>query len=239
MLEVQGLASGYGALVVVRDVDLSLHAGGRLALVGPNGAGKTTLLETIAGLVPVANGRLLLDGADVSRLRPEVRMRRGLSLVTERRNLFPDLTAMENVRLGRCAAPRAARWAAEEVRRATERVFDLFPPLRQIAQRQVRVLSGGEQQMVAVGRALMGQPRILMLDEPSQGLAPRIVEAMYEAIDAIAHDTAILLVEQDLGLARSVARDVHLMLDGRLRPLSAAELQSDTLVVDELFGARE
>jgi branched-chain amino acid transport system ATP-binding protein len=238
MLEVRDLSSGYGALVVLRTVNLGLQAGGRLALVGPNGAGKTTLLETIAGLVPLAGGRLLLDGADISRLKPEVRVRRGLSLVTERRNLFSDLTVLENVRLGRCAAPATRRWNAAEVLRATERVFDLFRPLRQIAQRPVRVLSGGEQQMVAVGRALMGQPRILMLDEPSQGLAPRIVEAMYEAIDAISHDTAILLVEQDLGLARSVAREVHLMLDGRLRPLSAAELQSDTLVVDELFGVR-
>ena len=236
MLRLSGLSAGYAMIEVVHEVDIELASGRKLALVGLNGAGKTTLLETIAGFVETKAGDITLDGKSLRGLRPEARARLGIALVPERRNLFPELSAWENLRLGRCAYSGADRWAKGAVAAAADRVFALFPKLKVIRDRPVNVMSGGEQQMVAVGRALMAEPKVLMLDEPSQGLAPLLVEAMYEAIQEIAKGTTVLLVEQDMELARSVTDNLLLMSDGRVRPLRRQEIEDDALMRREIFG---
>lgn len=237
MLRLSGLSAGYAMIEVVHDVAIELGVDERLALVGLNGAGKTTLLETIAGFVEAKAGDITLDGKSLLGMRPEARARLGIALVPERRNLFPELSAWENLRLGRCAATAGSRWSKGAVAAAADRVFQLFPKLKVIKDRPVGVMSGGEQQMVAVGRALMAEPKVLMLDEPSQGLAPRLVEAMYEAIQQIAKGMTVLLVEQDIELARSVTDNLLLMSDGRVRPLRKQEIEDDMLMRREIFGA--
>jgi branched-chain amino acid transport system ATP-binding protein len=236
MLSLTDVSSGYSIIRVIKNVSLNVAPGGHVALVGPNGAGKTTLLETIAGFVATQGGSIALENRDIGRLKPEERARQGVVLVPERRNLFPDLTTGENLLLGRCAAP-GDRWSRASITRATDRVFALFPKLREVRDRPTKVMSGGEQQMVAVGRALMAEPKLLMLDEPSQGLAPKLVQAMYEAIQAISKETTVLLVEQDITLARSVTSEIHLILDGGIRRLTEAELNDERLLMREIFGA--
>jgi branched-chain amino acid transport system ATP-binding protein len=237
MLSLTGVSSGYSMIRVIKDVSLNVLAGHHVALVGPNGAGKTTLLETIAGFVKVRGGSIRFEDNDLGHLKPEERARTGIVLVPEKRNLFPDLTGGENLLLGRCSARGADCWSRAAVARASDRVFSLFPKLRDIADRPARVMSGGEQQMVAVGRALMAEPKLLMVDEPSQGLAPKLVQAMYEAIQGISKETTVLLVEQDMALARSVASEIHLILDGSIRRLRDSELQDERFLVREIFGA--
>ena len=237
MLRIEGLSAGYAMIEVVHGVDIALDVGQRLALVGLNGAGKTTLLETIAGFVDAKAGDVLFQGKSLRGLRPEQRARLGIALVPERRNLFPELSGWENLKLGRCACGGSDAWLKGAVEAAGERVFTLFPKLKTIRDRPVSVMSGGEQQMVAVGRALMAEPRMLMLDEPSQGLAPRLVEAMYEAIQEIASQMTVLLVEQDMELARSVTDNLLLMHDGRVRPLLQQEIEDETLMRREIFGS--
>jgi len=236
MLSVKNLSSGYSAVQVLHDVNLTIRQGDRLALVGPNGAGKTTLLETISGFVQVHSGDILLDGHSVAGFRPDMRALAGLSIVTEKRNLFPQMTVLENLKLGRYAAPELNRWAKADVNSALERVFRLFPKLKDLQKRRVSVMSGGEQQMVAVGRALMAEPKILMLDEPSQGLAPRLIEAMYQAIESMGNEIGVFLVEQNIEVVKSVTRNVYLMLDGRIRPLEVAEIEDEHLMIKEVFG---
>lgn len=237
MLHLDRVSSGYHMIEVIHQVDLEVAAGDRLALVGLNGAGKTTLLETIAGFVRATGGDIRFQGRSIMGLRSEDRAKLGIALVTERRNLFPDLTAWENLRLGRCAMAGPDRWKPEKVEEAKERVYTLFPKLAVLHNRPVSVMSGGEQQMVAVGRALMSEPSLLMLDEPSQGLAPKLVEAMYEAIQAIASDMTVLIVEQDLELVKSVADKLFLMQGGHVRPLGHEELEDEELMRREIFGA--
>lgn len=237
MLRINKLSAGYAMIEVVHDVDIDLKTGQKLALVGLNGAGKTTLLEAIAGFVETKAGEITFEDKPLCGLRPEERARLGIALVPERRNLFPELSAWENLQLGRCAFSGRDRWSRGAVAAAADRVFDLFPKLKVIRERPVNVMSGGEQQMVAVGRALMAEPKVLMLDEPSQGLAPRLVEAMYEAIQQIAKGMTVLLVEQDMELARSVTNHLLLMHDGRVRPLLQQEIEDDKLMRREIFGA--
>lgn len=237
MLRIDKLSAGYAMIEVVHDVDIDLETGRKLALVGLNGAGKTTLLEAIAGFVETKAGEITFEGRPLRGLRPEERARLGIALVPERRNLFPELSAWENLQLGRCAFAGRERWSKGAVAAAADRVFTLFPKLKVIRDRPVNVMSGGEQQMVAVGRALMAEPKVLMLDEPSQGLAPRLVEAMYEAIQEIARGMTVLLVEQDIELARSVTSNLLLMHDGRVRPLLQQEIEDDKLMRREIFGA--
>lgn len=237
MLRIDKLSAGYAMIEVVHDVDIDLETGQKLALVGLNGAGKTTLLEAIAGFVETKAGEITFEGRPLRGLRPEERARLGIALVPERRNLFPELSAWENLQLGRCAFAGRERWSKGAVAAAADRVFTLFPKLKVIRDRPVNVMSGGEQQMVAVGRALMAEPKVLMLDEPSQGLAPRLVEAMYKAIQEIARGMTVLLVEQDIELARSVTSNLLLMHDGRVRPLLQQEIEDDKLMRREIFGA--
>ena len=226
LLEVQGLDARHGLLQAVRDVDLTLEEGETLALVGANGAGKTTLLRTIAGAHRPAAGRVVYDGSDITRMRAHNRLRKGIALVPEGRRLFADLTVEENLLVGAC---RSGRWNVESV-------LDAFPLLKPLRKRRAANLSGGEQQATAIGRALMSNPRLLLLDEVSLGLAPVAVAAVYESLQAlIGEGTTVVIVEQDLKRATSVATRVLCMLEGRVVLEGGRELTREQ-ITDAYFG---
>lgn len=233
LLEVRGLTVTYGGSVLaLDDVTLAIEEGGTLALLGANGAGKTTLLRAVTGLLGFHGGRacagsILLDGRSLLGARPDALVEAGIAQALEGRRIFTELTVRENLHLG--AFPRRAR-AAEDAGR--ERVLRLFPRLRECLERNAGVLSGGEQQMLAIGRALMARPRLLLLDEPSLGLAPRVVQELAGALRRIsAEGTAILLVDQSTFLAMEVAVHACLLEHGRVRVGGAtAELLSSDQV---------
>ncbi|HEY7968062.1 MAG TPA: ABC transporter ATP-binding protein [Solirubrobacteraceae bacterium] len=208
LLAVESLELRHGLLEAVRGVELTLEEGETVALVGANGAGKTTLLRAIAGAHRPSGGRILFDGRDVTRLRAHDCVRLGISLVPEGRRLFGDLTVEENLLVG-SQRRHGGHWTLETVLAA-------FPMLERLRDRRARTLSGGEQQATAIGRALIANPRLLLLDEVSLGLAPLAVEAVYESLaTVIAQGATVLLVEQDLTRAVSVAERVICMLEGR------------------------
>ena len=195
MLELTGIDAYYGASWILKDVSLRVPDGGVVALLGRNGAGKSTTLKTIVGLVAPRAGSLSFDGAEIGGEPPHVVNRRGIAYVPEERRIFADLTVDEHLAI----ATRGGAWPRE-------RVFGLFPALAPLRDRRGRHLSGGEQQMLAIARALVTGPRLLLLDEPSQGLAPVIVDAVISSIEAMRDEgLAILLVEQNVELALDVA----------------------------------
>jgi len=197
LLQVTGLRSGYGDLPVLHGVDLEVHAGEVVSVVGANGAGKTTLLSTLAGVVPAWSGTVVVDGVELTAVPPHRVVEHGLVLVPEGRKLFPFLTVGENLRLG--AYHKAARAVARET--LTE-VYDLFPRLAERREQNAGSLSGGEQQMCALARGLMARPKLLMLDEPSLGLAPIVVEQLFGLIRTLSErGLTVLLVEQNVGEA--------------------------------------
>ena len=208
LLEVQGLTVHHGQLRAISDVSLRVRPGEVYAIIGANGAGKSTLLRTIAGLHYPTSGQVLLDGADVTRLRPEKRATAGISMVPEGRRLFPSLTLEENLKVGSSYARRGP-WNIPAV-------MELFPFMRDRRRQRTAQLSGGEQQQVALGRALVANPRVLLLDEVSLGLAPVIVQRIYDVLPRIlASGVTVLLVEQDVSQARRVASHLQCLLEGR------------------------
>ncbi len=212
MLEAERLAVAYGDAPALWDVSLTVGEGELVAVVGPNGSGKTTLINAIAGLLPVRGGRLRFRGEDLARLAPHEVCRRGIAIVPEGRRLFTGMTVEENLEIG-CYVPaaRAARGAR------LERVYAIFPLLGERRRQLAGALSGGQQQMVAIGRALMAGPRLLLLDEPSLGLAPAIVDALFGVIDGIHREgVAVLLVEQNVGQALGVATRAYVLEEGRI-----------------------
>jgi urea transport system ATP-binding protein len=223
MLAVEGLDVAYGAIPVLRQVDLRVPPGGVVCLMGRNGVGKTTLLKAIMGLVPARTGRVRLDGADVTRWSPDVRARAGIGYVPQGREIFPHLTVAENLEVARLGARRAVD---------AERALDLFPKLRGILGRKGGVLSGGEQQMLAIGRALLTGPRLLVLDEPTEGIQPSIVLEIEAALRRIRESlgVAILLVEQYLDFARRLADTYVVMAKGEIVARGEAlDLEPETL----------
>lgn len=228
LLQLKEIEARHGLLPAVRGVSLELAQGETVALVGANGAGKTTLLRTIAGAHRPRAGRVLFDGADVTRVRAHDRLRKGIALVPEGRRLFPDLTVEENLLV---AAGRSGRWNVETV-------LEAFPLLKPLRKRRAANLSGGEQQATAIGRALMSNPRLLLLDEVSLGLAPVAVAAVYESLQSlIGEGTTVLLVEQDLKRAMSVAARVLCMLEGRVVLEGGSELTREQ-ITEAYFGLR-
>jgi branched-chain amino acid transport system ATP-binding protein len=212
VLDAEGLHVSYGDAPALWDVSLSVGPGELVAVVGPNGAGKTTLINAIARLLPIRGGRLRLDGADITRAPAQHVCRRGVALVPEGRRLFGGMTVEENLELG-CYRPDARPWRLESL----ARVFDLFPLLRERRRQLAGSLSGGEQQMVAIARALMARPRLLLVDEPSLGLAPAVVDHVFEAIRAIHRDgVSILLIEQNVAQALAVAGRAYVLDGGRV-----------------------
>ena len=214
MFEVRALSAGYDGRAVLQGIDLGVSRGDSVCVIGPNGAGKTTLLRCLAGLLPPRAGSVRLHDEEVSRLRPAARVARGLALVPEGRHVFGPLTVAENLEMGafRWLWPRRDRRVAADL----AAVLDLFPRLRERLGQTAGTLSGGEQQMLAIGRALMGNPRVLLLDEPSEGLAPLIVAEVGRTIKRLKEEgQSIVLVEQNRQLALDVADQAVILNTGR------------------------
>lgn len=234
LLSIRSLSAGYGRAQVLRDVDLDVHGGEVVALIGSNGAGKSTLLKAIVGLVPPTVGSIVYREADITRARPERLVRSGLSLVPEGRMLFGPMSVAENLELG----AYAAKHSRTQKRETLEQVYSLFPVLARRSRQSAATLSGGEQQMLAIGRALMSSPRLLLLDEPSLGLAPRVIAEIFSALDVLrAHGVTVLLVEQDARLALRHAARGYVMATGRVVLAgSSEELLGDEMVRDIYLG---
>jgi len=228
VLELAGVSAGYGHTQVLRGVDLSVGEGEVVAVIGANGAGKSTLLKTVVGLVKASAGRVSYRSVDVTRTRPERLVRQGVALVPEGRLLFGPMTVAENLELGSYGlGARERRRRAPGLR---ARVHGLFPVLAERATQPAVTLSGGEQQMLAIGRALMSAPTLLLLDEPSLGLAPKVIAEIFSAIDALrASGVTVLLVEQDARLALKHADRGYVMRTGRV----ALEGNANSLLADE------
>jgi branched-chain amino acid transport system ATP-binding protein len=212
MLDVRGLRVDYGAAPALWNVSLAIGERELVCVVGPNGAGKTTLINAIAGMHAAKAGQILMDGCDMTSVAPHRYCRAGIAIVPESRRLFTRMTVRENLEIGSYVP--AARKARE---RSIEQVCTLFPAVRDKLDAAAGSLSGGQQQMVAIGRALMAMPRLLLLDEPSLGLSPMMVTVMFRAIrDVNAAGTAVLLVEQNVRMALDIADRAYLLEEGRI-----------------------
>jgi branched-chain amino acid transport system ATP-binding protein len=212
MLELQGLNAFYGDAQALWDVDLRIDEGEIVAIVGPNGAGKSTLVQSIAGLHRSVRGRITTGGTDLTTVAAHRVCAHGIAIVPEGRRMFPAMTVYDNLCIG------AYRKPERSVHRQTlEEVYALFPRLRERSGQLAGSLSGGEQQMVAIGRALMARPRLLLLDEPSLGLAPVVVDEVFDAIEAInARGVAVLIVEQDVERALDICHRAYVLSEGRI-----------------------
>mgnify|MGYP001598856574 FL=1 len=212
MLEVRELGVAYGAAPALWDVSIDVRAGELLCVVGPNGAGKTTLIHTIAGLLRARSGRIVLDGRDITALAPHRYCEAGIALVPEGRRLFTGMSVLENLELGSYLPQAKAQ------RRASlEQVTELFPMIHEKLASPAGELSGGQQQMVAIARALMARPRLLLLDEPSLGLSPLIVHDLFAAIRRIHADgMSVLLVEQNVAMAMQISQRAYVLEEGRV-----------------------
>lgn len=233
LLEIKGLTAGYGEIEVLYGIDLHVLDGEFVCIIGANTAGKSTILRAISRMVPHVTGVLRFDGNDLAGLASHDIPTLGIAHVPEGRHVFPDMTVEENLLLGAFTARRAGDLAAR-----MDGVFDLFPRLRERRAQLAGTLSGGEQQMVAVGRALMLQPKLLLLDEPSHGLAPKVVEEMHDAFTKIHNaGTSILLVEQNVGLALDVATRGYVLESGRIALQgTSAELSENPAVRAAYLG---
>ncbi len=209
LLEVQDLAAGYGDFQALFDIDVAVDEGETLAIIGANGAGKTTLLRALAGLVPAMSGSIRFAGDDLLAVPAHKRVGLGIALVPEGRLLFPSLSVRENLQIG-AYGRRPGEWTVD-------RILEIFPLIEPLLDRPSSLLSGGEKQAVAIGRALMANPRLILLDEVSLGLAPVVVKQVYAALPSITESgTTALVVEQDIGQAMAVADRVSCFLEGRV-----------------------
>jgi branched-chain amino acid transport system ATP-binding protein len=226
LLTVEGLTVAYGAVTALRDFSLSVSDGEIVAALGPNGAGKTTLLRTLAGALKPRSGTVVFDGGSIAGLAPETVLRKGVALVPEGRKIFPNLSVEENLTIG-----GITRNDHDELRKDTQRWLERFPILGERSGQLAGTLSGGEQQQLAVARALMSRPRLLLLDEPSLGLAPIFVDRIFELITELrAAGTTILLVEQNVHRALEIADRAYVLSVGSV----VASGTADTLVEGEL-----
>ena len=226
LLSVENLRAGYGAVEVLRGVDIRISHGELIALLGSNGAGKTTLNAVMSGLLAPRSGRVIFDGEDLTGVHYRRIVQAGLIQVPEGRKVFPNLTVLENLELG--AFARARQRLSENI----DRVFETFPRLRERMAQLAGTMSGGEQQMLAIGRGLMAEPKLLILDEPSLGLSPLLVEELFTLIAKLRTDgLAILLVEQNVGQSLDIADRAYVMENGTIRFSGTATelLASDTL----------
>lgn len=234
MLEVSGLTTAYGEISALREANLSVGSGEVVGLIGPNGAGKSTLLNTAAGLLVPRVGRVEFKGRDVTGRPPEELLKAGLALVPERRRIFVDLSVEENLRIGGVTVPAAERGDL------LDEMAELFPVLRDKWTTSAGYLSGGEAQQLAIGRALMSRPQLLMMDEPSLGLAPILVDAVFELIEALrAQGRTLLIVEQNASRMLEVADRAYVLRSGQMvAEGTGTELQSDKRLFDLFVGNR-
>lgn len=236
ILSVTALCSGYGHSAVLHGVDLTVERGEMVALIGANGAGKSTLMKTLVGLVRATSGSVFYQDGEITGSSPETLVRRGLALVPEGRMLFGPMSVRENLELGAYALGRERRKRTEP---ALARVHELFGVLAERAQQPASTLSGGEQQMLAIGRALMSSPEVLLLDEPSLGLAPKVIAEIFSALDALrAQGMTVVLVEQDARLALRHSDRAYVMRTGRIALSGRAhELLADQSLSGIYLGA--
>ena len=212
MLRIEGMNTHYGASHVLQGVDLDMPQGRISAVLGRNGVGKTTMVKTIMGLVALSSGRVAVGDTDITGWPPNRVARQGVAYVPEGRLIFPDLTVIENIKVGERPSSRGAGTAWP-----IARLLELFPSLRERAASKGSQLSGGEQQMLAIARALVSDPKVMLLDEPSQGLAPLVVRELARVIRLLREEgVTILLVEQNMKLAEAVADELHIMVKGRM-----------------------
>ena len=232
MLEVDAITTRYGAITALHEASLEVRAGEIVALVGPNGAGKTTLLNTVAGLLRPATGSVRFEGNDITGSEPARLVRAGLSLVPEHRRIFKDLTVEENLRLGGSTASAADR----HIR--LDEAAELFPVLRSKWTTSAGFLSGGEAQQLAVARALMSNPRLLLLDEPTLGLAPTMVDVVFDLLERLrSQGRTLLVVEQNATRALALADRAYLLRTGRIVATgTGAELAADSSLFDSFIG---
>lgn len=228
LLELEGLHAGYGETVVLEDVNLTISKGESLSIIGRNGVGKTTLLGTVMGYTRVHSGRLVFSGRDLARMRTHERVWAGLGLVPQEREVFPSLSVIENL----AVAERSGGWSREKV-------FEFFPQLAARRHHKGNQLSGGEQQMLAIARALMGKPALLLMDEPTEGLAPVIIDELVGVLHALRAEAglSIVLVEQHAGIALEFSGRTAVMNRGRIvYDGASARLQSDQSLLNSLVG---
>jgi urea transport system ATP-binding protein len=230
VLEIRGLNVAYGESQVLWDVSLDVPPGGVVCLMGRNGVGKTTLLKTVMGLLPARSGQILFEGKDLGRLRPEERAACGIGYVPQGREIFPNLTVAENLRVGYLGRPASAG-NGKSTQADIEQVFDLFPKLKDLLSRNGGVLSGGEQQQLAIARVLLARPKLLLMDEPTEGIQPNVILQIEDAIQRIKErGIAVLLVEQYLEFAWRLAGSYAIMRKGAiLSSGSTAELRHDVV----------
>ncbi|WP_420313569.1 ABC transporter ATP-binding protein [Actinopolymorpha alba] len=233
MLELHSVSVAYGRIQALRDISLTVEEGEIVTLIGANGAGKTTTMKAISGLVPLSQGSIEFDGADISKVRADLRVVRGICQAPEGRGVFPGMTVRENLEMG-CYTRRDRKAIAEDF----DRVFELFPRLKERATQAGGTLSGGEQQMVAIGRALMARPRLLLLDEPSMGLAPQFIQQIFNIITEInKQGTTVLLVEQNAQQALSRAHRGYVLETGSVtRASTGKDLLADPAVKEAYLG---
>jgi branched-chain amino acid transport system ATP-binding protein len=233
LLELRDITLLYGRIQALHGISLQVDEGEIVALIGANGAGKTTTMKAISGLRPVAEGSILFDGEDITKLRADLRVVRGVSQSPEGRGIFPGMTVRENLEMGAYTRRNRA-----EINVDLERAFTLFPRLKEREKQVGGTMSGGEQQMLAVGRALMSRPKLLLLDEPSMGLAPMLIQQIFDIIVEINQQgTTVLLVEQNAQQALSRAHRAYVLETGRIvKSGSGSELLHDPAVKDAYLG---
>jgi branched-chain amino acid transport system ATP-binding protein len=233
LLTLDGVNAGYGSFAALFDISLDVEHGEAVGVVGPNGAGKTTLMRVISGLLPPHSGRILLEGESLAGAPAYRVVAAGIAHVPENRRLFPRLTVEENLRMG-AYLPAARRAFGERV----AWVYELFPRLKERRRQMAGTLSGGEQQMVAIGRALMSKPKLLLMDEPSAGLAPLVVEQVFELVKRIrAEGFTVLIVEQNVRQVLAVVDRAYLLETGRIKLAgSAAALQQNPVIQRSYLG---
>ncbi len=235
LLEIRDMAVAYGRIEALRDISIHVDEGELVTLIGANGAGKTTTMRAVSGIRPLSRGSIVFDGVDITRLKAHLRVREGIVQAPEGRGVFPGMTVVENLEMGCYARPFSTRAEHEET---LERVFELFPRLAERRDQVGGTMSGGEQQMLAIGRALMARPRMLLLDEPSMGLAPMVIQQIFRTIAEInAQGTTILLVEQNAQQALSRSNRAYVLETGRVvRSGNGPELLRDPAIKEAYLG---
>lgn len=232
LLEVKDIGVHYGRIQAIHDMSIEVNEGEIVSLIGANGAGKTTTMRAIAGLLNLSSGSITFEGEDISKTKAHLRVGRGISLVPEGRGIFPGMTVLENLEMG-CYARKD-----KEVDADYDRVFELFPRMKERQKQRGGTLSGGEQQMLAIGRALMAHPRVLLLDEPSMGLAPQFIRQVFSIIKQVNEQgTTVLLVEQNANQALAKAHRAYVLETGRItRTGTGKELLADPSIKEAYLG---